>query len=321
LSKFNVGNSLIRVVVLGMGFAETIYDCSLKTESSKSVDRFPVLFYNRNVKWILTSILVLSMAVPAVSQYDTADDSLYSDVIIPRPELRWIMDTPTAGILPRGAFDMDMRTFPVGGVQTTLNIGLGHRFSVGIGYGASEILTDKDPDWNPQIEFLLRFRLHEESEAMPAIAVGFSSIGFGKYDTDNNRYQVKSPGFYIVFSKNLLFYENLATWHAGLNLSLENEHDSDPNFFVGFSADVGTNMTFLAEYDLALNDNSGEFALNDIGEEVKYGKKRGYLNLGLAWYITQELSLELDLKNLFRNRDDADAIDREIRLVYTEYFY
>lgn len=312
MSKFKVGNRLKRVMVSGIAFAKTIYDCSLKTESSKSVDRLPVLFYNRNMKWIFTSILALSLAAPAFSQYDTADDSLYSNVIIPRPELRWIIDTPTAGILPRGAFDMDMRTFPIGGVQTTLSIGLGHRFSVGIGYGASQVLTDRDPDWNPQIEFLLRFRLHEEGEGIPAIAVGFSSIGFGRYDTDNDRYQVKSPGFYMAFSKNLLFYDNLAAWHAGLNYSLENEHDNDPNLFVGFNADVGTNMTFLAEYD---------FALNDTEEYGVYGKKRGYLNLGLAWYLNEELSLELDLKNLFRNRDDADAIDREIRLVYTEYFY
>jgi hypothetical protein len=298
-----------------MAFAHLYRRCSLKTESSKSVDRFPALFYNQAMKWIPASILVLFVCIPTYAQYqyDTADDSLYANVIIPRPELRWVIDVPTAGILPRGAFDMDMRTFPIGGVQTTLSIGLGHRFSVGIGYGASQVLTDNDPDWNPQIEFLLKFRLHEESEGFPAIAVGYSSMGFGQYDSEYDRYTVKSPGFYLSFSKNLMFYNNPAAWHGGINYSLENDNDNDPNLFVGFNADVGPNMTFLAEYD---------FAINDTERYHVYGRqRRGYLNMGLAWYITQELSLELDMKNLLRNRADADAIDREIRLVYTEYFY
>jgi len=268
------------------------------------------------MKWILASILVLLLFASSYAQYgqyDTADDSLYSNIIVPRPELRWVIDVPTAGILPRGTFDMDMRTFPIGGVQTTLSIGLGHRFSVGVGYGASRVLTDDDPNWNPQIEFLLKFRLHEESEGFPAIAVGYSSMGFGQYDSEYNRYTVKSPGFYLALSKNFRLYDNPAAWHGGINYSLENDNDNDPNLFVGFNADVGPNMTFLAEYD---------FGINDTERYGVYGRqRRGYLNMGLAWYITQELSLELDLKNLLRNREGADAIDREIRLVYTEYFY
>ena len=267
------------------------------------------------MRWILPSILAISLTATSFAQYrqyETSDDSLYANVIVPRPELRWVIDAPTAGILPRGAFDMDMRTFPVGGVQTTLGIGLGHRFSVGVGYGASKVLTDEEPDWNPQIEFLLKFRLHEESEGFPAISVGYSSMGFGPYDSENERYAVKSPGFYLVFSKNFQFYQNPAAWHWGINYSLENERDNDPNMYIGFNSDVGPSMTFLAEYD---------FGINDTDKYGIYGKRRGYLNLGLAWYITQELSLELDMKNLLKNRSDADAIDREIRLVYTEYFY
>ena len=284
----------------------------MKTESSKTVDSSPSLFYNRVMRWILPPIMLIFIAATAFGQYSTPDDSLYANVIVPKPELRWVIDVPTAGILPRGTFDMDMRTFPVGGVQTTLNIGLGHRFMVGVGYGASQVLTDVDPDWNPQVEFLLRFRLHEESEGFPALAVGYSSMGFGPYDSENERYAVKSPGFYFVFSKNFQFYENPAAWHGGINYSLENSRDNDPNLFVGFNADVGPSMTFLAEYD---------FAFNDTERYSVYGKRRGYMNMGLAWYITQELSLELDMKNLLRNRSNSSAIDREIRLVYTEYFY
>jgi hypothetical protein len=261
-------------------------------------------------KGVLSILIILT--APAAAQYSTADDSLYANVIVPRAELRWIIDTPTAGMLPRGTFNFDLRTFPTGGVQSSLEIGLADRFSVGLGYGASRALTDVEPDWNPKLEFLLRYRLHEEGQGIPAIVVGYSSLGYGAYDSENGRYMVKSPGFYMAFSKNFKLYENPASFHWGVNYSLENDVDNDPNVFMGFHADTGPGMIFLTEYDFAINDNKR----NHI-----YGLGRGFLNLGLAWYITDELSLELDLKNLLRNRDDAEAIDREARLVYVEYFY
>lgn len=262
------------------------------------------------MRWLL---ILLFLSSAAIAQPLSTDDSLYANVIVSRPNLRTTIDTPTAGMLPRGAFDFDMRTFPVGGVQAALRIGLTDRFLVGVGYGAARVLTDVDPDWNPKLEFIIKLRLHEESvDNIPAIAVGYNSLGYGNYDSDRDRYMVKSSGFYMVFSKNFKFYENAASLHFGANYSLENDMDNDPDVFLGFHTDVGPTMVFLTEYDFAINDNKRY----DV-----YGLGRGYLNIGLSWYITDDLSLELDLKNLLRNRSDAETIDREARLVYVEYFY
>jgi hypothetical protein len=263
--------------------------------------------------WKSSLSLVFLLFCVAQSQRETADDSAYAKEKVPRTQLRWIIDTPTAGMLPRGAFDVDMRTFAGGGLQTALGIGLMDRFSIALGYGASYVLTDTIPDWNPKLEFELRYRLLDESRTLPAIAVGYSSQGFGKYDKDNKRYQVKSPGFYLAFSKNFTIYSNTsAGWHWGANYSLENKNDNDPSVFIGFDTELGSSMDYLLEYDFALNDNK-RYSI--------YGLGRGFLNMGLAWYLTDGLSLELDLKNLFRNRKDAHAIDREVRLVYVEFFY
>lgn len=246
------------------------------------------------------------------AQKETRDDSLYASKAARRPELRWILDTPTAGMLPRGAFDLDMRTFSQGGLQATLGIGLMDRFSVGLGYGAASVLTDTMPDYNPRLEFELKLRLLEESPELPAFAVGYSSQGYGPYDSANKRYMVKSPGFYGAFSKNFKIYSNPSGLHGGVNYSLENKKDNDPDAFFGFNADLGADMMFLTEYDLGLNDNK---------RYSVYGLGRGYLNMGLVWYMTDDLSLEFDLRNLLRNRKGASAIDREARLVYVEFFY
>ena len=254
------------------------------------------------------------------AQNETHYDSLYASKPATRPELRWILDTPTAGMLPRGSFDLDMQTFSKadsqsimgGGLQARLGIGLMDRFMVGISYGASSVFTDAMPSYNPRLEFELKFRLLEENEGLPAIAVGYSSQGYGPYDSDHKRYMIKSRGFYGAFSKNFKIYNNPAGLHGGVNYSLENKDDNDPDVFAGFNADLGGDMMFLAEYDSGLNDNK---------RYGVYGLGRGYLNMGLAWYLTDNLSLEFDLRNLLRNRQYASAIDREARLVYVEFFY
>lgn len=253
---------------------------------------------------------------------DTEDSYLQKPLPLPRADLRWLIDIPTAGMLPRGAFDIDLRTFPSGGVQVSLGIGLADEFSVGIAFGGARILTDKSPEWNPKLEFKIRYRLVEETESFPALALGYSSLGFGLFEKKDStigyyedRYLVKSPGFYISLSKNYNIYLTPIGWHGGISYSFENEIDADPNFFMGVDVSLGYNMAFLAEYDFAINDNkrAGIFGLG-----------RGYLNLGLSWYITSEISLELDFRDLLLNRknvaDSKNVIDREVRLVYLQFF-
>lgn len=259
-------------------------------------------------------ILIACLLIPAVAlaQKETSDDAAYAKIKIPRTPLRWIMDTPTAEMLARGSFDMDFRTYSGGGLMASLGIGLMNRFSIGLAYGASKALSDTTPDWNPRLEFQIKYQLLKQGVGLPSIAVGYSSQGYGPYNEDLKRYQVKSPGFYLSFTKDLNLYTNPASIHWGVDYSLENKNDSDPSVFVGFNTDLGGDMLFLSEYDFALNDNK---------REGPYGRGRGFLNMGVAWYLTDGLSLELDLRNLMRNRVDADAIDREVRLVYVEFFY
>jgi hypothetical protein len=240
-----------------------------------------------------------------------------------RPQPRWLLDKPTAWMLPRGSFDVDFRTFPNGGLQASLNIGLARRFTVGIAYGGAGILSENIPEWNPRIEFLFRYLLVETDERFPSLAIGYSSLGYGlfvKKDTlagyYEDRYLTKSPGFYVILSKNYEIYNGDASFHVGGNYSLENQQDSDPNIFFGADVGLGYDMVYLAEYDFAFNDNkrSGIFGLG-----------RGYLNMALSWYITPELSLEIDFRDLLLNRKKGmgkgnAVIDREIRLVYLQYF-
>jgi len=280
------------------------------------------------MKIFLVFCIVLS-AITAFGQTGQTDYGFSDDEYTPIPparcDIRWLIDTPTAHMLPRSSFDIDIRTIPESGVQTSLCIGLAHRFSIGIAYGGEKILSEGTPEWSPRISFKIRYCLIEETNSFPQTTIGFSSLGYGLFREqdstlgyEEDRHFIKSPGFYLVFSKKYPIHLNKFSLHGGINYSLENGIDSDPNFFGGMAASFGYNLIFLAEYDFAINDNkpSGIF-----------GRGRGYLNVGLAWYITPELSLELDFKNLLLNRMNPEnidyenkALDREIRLVYLQFF-
>lgn len=272
-------------------------------------------------------ILILMLISIASAQNRTGDQTAdelqgYRHIPPAHYDVRWLIDTPTAYMLPRGSFDLDFRTFPQGGVQAAIDIGLARRFQLGIAYGGARILSEETPKWNPKMEFRLRYMLVEEYASIPQIAVGFSSLGYGLYQEEDsslgyyeNRYLVKSPGFYMSFSKRYPIYTSYLSLHGGVSYSLENDIDSTPDLFVGTLINLGYNMIFAAEYDFALNDNKSG---------GNFGRGRGYLNAGLAWFITNELQLEIDFRNLLLNRRNIVhedlVIDREARLVYLQFF-
>jgi hypothetical protein len=229
--------------------------------------------------------------------------------------VRQLIDLPTAGTLPRASFDGEMRVFSNGGVLVGTNIGLTNYLQLGLSYGADDIISESDPTWNPRVEFKVKLQVIAETISLPAIAIGFSSEGYGSWVDSLDRYEIKSRGFYGVASKGYIsrdgqFYTG---FHGGINYSLENDIDDDEtlNFFAGFDAQFPNDVGILAEYD---------FALDDDRDTLSLGKGRGYLNAGIRWMFMERLKLEIDIKNLLNNRRGVSSIGRELRIMYLEFF-
>lgn len=227
---------------------------------------------------------------------------------------RWIVDVPTAGTLPRGYWSITTRLYPDGGALGSVDIGLSNRAQLGISYGGEGVISNDNPDWNPSIEFNLKFRMVDELEYFPAVTVGFSSQGTGAYIEDLERYTYKSRGFYTVVSRSFYFYQWTAGGHFGVNYSLEDDGDGDDdvNFFVGFDATFRYNLAYTAEWDAALNDDKGAFS--------EAGKGRGYLNMAIKWLFTESLELELIAKDILQNRRESETFTREVRITYIDHF-
>lgn len=233
-------------------------------------------------------------------------------------QLNRLVDCPTAGLVEKGRFGVDLRLFPDGGVMGQLNAGIMRRLAIGISYGGTGIIGDDGIDWYPRVEAAVRYRLVEESAGWPAFLLGFETQGYGAYQDAGDRYQIKSKGLFLALSKNYMASMGQFGIHGGLNISREDGDDEGLSGWLGLDKTINEELAVAAEYDFALNDN----------DDDALGSGRGYLNVGIQWSAVPSLSIGVMLKNVFRNGDedrgtpggpDGD-MSRELSVRYTETF-
>lgn len=223
-------------------------------------------------------------------------------------EPRYLIDLPTAGIIPHGDVALDMEFYEQDGVLSTLSIGAFNRLVFGISFGGSHIIGTEKPAWNSTPGLAARLRVIEETIVLPAIALGFDSQGKGEYIDQLNRYTIKSLGFYAVASKNYKVMGFLSL-HGGINYSLERaDGNESPNFFVGIEKTFGPFISCFGEYNLGSNDNNGD----------ALGRGRGYANLGFRISVGKGFSLGMNLKDIIQNQQEISIGNRTLMLEYVQ---
>lgn len=216
-------------------------------------------------------------------------------------EYRYLIDMPTTGLINKGFAGITMEAMPYGVFMTKIELGVFDGVSFGLSFGGGNVIGSGIINWYklPGINF--RVRIIEESLALPTITAGFESQGKGFFDKSLNRYEIKSPGFFVAASKNfdLLGYFSI---HGALNYSLErDDNDKDLNLAFGFEKTVGEIFSILAEYDIAFNDNT----LTAIGDGY------GYMNFGVRCSIGDGLTIGLNLRDMLQNKKiDQNIADR-----------
>lgn len=223
-------------------------------------------------------------------------------------EPRFLIDIPTAGILHKGDFALDIDFFASGGMTVGVSAGVLNRFSLGISYGGKHLIGSDEARFNKAPGVDVRFRLWDEDVVLPAVVIGFDSQGREAYIDSLDRYTIKSPGLFAAASKNYKVLGNLSV-HGGVNYSLEREDDDkDMNFFGGAEKTLGRDVSLIAEYDFAFNDSNRR----------AIGRGRGYLNAGVRWSVGGGFTLGLDFKNLLKNREQLAVGNRTLRIEFVK---
>lgn len=254
-----------------------------------------------NFRWTLLSLIIFIIARSFGQGSAGSGGSL---------EPRYLVDIPTAGMLDKSTFALDLDFYQEGGVLLGLSVGIIDRLSFGISYGGSRLIGSQEPVMNELPGVNIKIRVIEENIVLPALAIGFDSQGKDGYLRDLDRYAIKSPGFYVVGSKNYSL-AGFFSIHGGVNYSLERaDDDSDVNFFAGAEKTIGPVFSVVLEYNLATNDNGGK----------AIGKGNGYLNAGVKWTIGGGLTLGVNLKDIVKNGGDVNVGNRTVSIEYAKPF-
>ncbi|MCD6181838.1 MAG: YjbH domain-containing protein [Candidatus Cloacimonetes bacterium] len=259
----------------------------------------------------LIGFLILLLFVASLAGYET---------------LR-LVDAPTAGILQRGEVEILTKMYKNNGLLIGTKVGLFPRFMFGVNYAAEEVVGNKDPKWHDRVEFNAKFRLIDETEKYPALAIGYDSQGHGNLNEVQKtgsttelikRYDIKSKGFYLVASKNFLFLGNLGL-HGGVNYSLEtDDDDTDPNLFLGIDKTIGDVVFVHGEYDFGWNDNDN-WTEQTLQQNIDI-LNRGYLNSTLGIHLSETLSVQVSFFDMLQKRSDTTGCDRTLSIQYFTSF-
>jgi hypothetical protein len=253
---------------------------------------------------VLIVVLFISFSHPAEAQSYAGEGATIEPLVL--------IDKPTAGLLKHGAYSVSSNFFQRGGVLVGLTVGIFEPFTFGISYGGTDIIGPDKINMNPLPGMNAKLRLISEGTFMPALAVGFDSQGKEPYLNGDTlrRYTIKSPGVYVVASKNYAFFGNLSL-HGGINKSLESEDgDADMNLYLGVEKSLGRDISVMFEYDFAANDNHGH----------ALGKGNGYLNFGFRWSWGKGLVVGFDLKNITKNQENVNVGNRTLQIDYIGSF-
>jgi hypothetical protein len=228
-------------------------------------------------------------------------------------EMQDMVLNPTAGTLKQGQYGLDVRAYGNGGLLAGVGVGLFHRFMFGISFGGEQLLGYKEFGGNELPGVQVRYRLIEETMTLPAITVGFQMQGQGPWYKDEERYLYKAPGAYAAVSRN--FRSNYGGFgiHAGINyntIEIQGQRGWDGFFGVDFS--LNEQLTIVAEYDLALDDNFDE----DSFGEGEYG----YFNAAVRFSFAKALAIQFDVYDLLNTSDNTEGFGRALKIIYVETF-
>ncbi len=222
----------------------------------------------------------------------------------------YVIDHPTAGLLPHGFYQIRGKIGPETSFLGEFRVGFKDRFQIGASFGAQNVLGYGSPDLNDKLGFQARLRVIEESNA-PALAVGFDSQGQGRYHGDFKRYDRKSMGLYVVVTKNYTFALGQITPNGGVSFTTEREDDNDPNIFFGLNWTIANQFSILLDIDAALNDNANE---------SQFGQGGIYVDAGLRWYYGENLLMTLIFRDLTGNFGMNSSVGREFEIAFIEMF-
>ncbi len=217
--------------------------------------------------------------------------SLFCSSILWGEEHFNLIDTPTAGILGYGEYNLNFRMYEEGSVLSRAIFGVIDKFNFGFYFDVEQLIGRQSARGRPP-QLFIKFRLFNGMGFFPATAIGYDGQGYGAYNEESDEYSEREDGIYLVFSKEMLIPG--VEFDIGCNIyEFENATiDDDVYLFAGMSYNLSDKVVFLAEYDNINTSTDNRF------------------NIGLRVFMSTDFSVELSGKSLGRESEETERIVR-----------
>ncbi|MCB0701074.1 MAG: hypothetical protein R2863_10450 [Candidatus Kapaibacterium sp.] len=255
----------------------------------------------KNITIYYIILIILSIPLTTLANGSAGEDATY--------ESRRIVDMPTAGIIPKGTFEVNAFLMQSGGMMTEFAASPFNNFLIGVSFGGSNIIGVSTPRFQDFPGLQIKFRVLDETKTIPAFAIGLNSQGLGLYDKSQERYQTTSPGFYLASSKSFKWPVGLIYLHAGINYSLEPKPDDRSiNFYLGAEQTIYKRISISAEFNANLEDNTF------------FMENKGLLNFQAKWAASDDLTVALMFRDVFANFRASESLVRFVGIEYISKF-
>ena len=253
----------------------------------------------KEMKKILVLILICVFSISLYSQGSAGSETIYQP--------KYIIDMPTAGILPVKTYSVNGSFFANGGVLLDFDISPLKNLSIGLSFSGSHIWGSGNIIFQnlPGINF--RWRILDETKKMPAILIGFSNQGRGMFYKQLKRFQTMSPGIYAAASKSFTWWAGYFALHAGVNYTFEQPSGYYiPNLWMGVEHSIGKRVSLHIEFNPNLADSQNDVMSNRI-----------LLNASLRWSIVRGATIEFIMHDLFNHTINTAGFERWFGLEFT----
>ena len=226
------------------------------------------------------------------------------------------IDIPTATVLEKYQIQTTFRFYRQEGLLVKGKVGLTERLTIGASYGGRGVIGDGEISWNPRPSLSLRYHISQEGEDLPfSLTLGYEDQGYGLHYGKRDKVQVNSgiypvrdeyefyrtnsKGFFLVMGKEIPRGIYVV---GGVNHSLEAAPlKRDICFFLGVEERFTSRIVGKLEYNNIFHKEiKYEDFLEGYAEEKVFREGGGELNLGICWYFSPSVSLELDFRDVTR---------------------
>lgn len=213
----------------------------------------------------------------------------------------FLIDQPDINVPDHGVYGLQFRFGPTGDVITYGTLGLFNRLSLGVSYGASNLIGSGNPDFYSQPGVQIRIKAIEEAGYLPTLILGLDNQGYGTYD--EGRYQIMSKGIYIQVGRNIEYPDIAFIPSLGMNYCFE--ADGRLDIFLGMKFNIKSSVEVIFDYSPNIND--------------ELDQNKGYLNTGLNLILHRDVFFQFALRDLLDNGHDQQ-LNRMIKFGFFQSF-